>query len=103
MNLAKAQAAARKDPRLKAAVAVSLRKAAPGAGITDDPDVVVTLFPLVKDATAAFKAMKEELESEGLTVTYGTLARGLLILEGEGRAVSMSLTRRPAKNPSKGG
>lgn len=97
MNIASAQAAAREDTRLKAAVCVSLRKAAVGAGITDDPDCDVELFRLVKDASARFKQHKERLETSGYVVTFGTLGRGLLILERDEEACSMSLVKRPAK------
>lgn len=94
MNLADAQKKAKDDPKLKAAVAVSLRKAEPSAGITDDPAVEVELYTLVKEASSAFKARKESLEMEGFSVTYGTVGRGLVIMERGDDAVSMSLVRR---------
>lgn len=105
MNVAEAQREARANPKIKAAVCVSFRKAAPGAGITDDPACEVELFPLVRDASARFKERKDRLEAAGLKLTYGTVGRGLVILERADPpcAVSMSLVRRPAKNPSKGG
>jgi hypothetical protein len=94
--LSEAQKRAKADPKIKAAVATSNRKAVYGAGITDDPDCDVELFTLVKDANAVFKGRKELLEKDGFVVTYGTVGRGLVILEREDppAAVSMSLVKR---------
>ncbi|HEX7070289.1 MAG TPA: hypothetical protein VF190_05770 [Rhodothermales bacterium] len=106
MNLADAQRTAREDAKIRAAVACSQKKARPGAGITDDPDCEVELFRLVRDADAFFKGRKEMLEADGFAVTYGTVSRGLLILECDDAAVSMSLVKRreriklpPTKDP----
>ena len=110
MNLADAQQEARGNPAIRAAVATSRKKAEYGAGITDDPDCTVELFSLVRDAQAFFKGQKELLEKDSFVVTYGTLSRGLLILEREAHefkgveipyaAVSMSMVKRTT--PRKG-
>lgn len=94
MNLSDAQRIARGNPKIRAAVATSQKKARIGDGITDDPNCQVELFSLVKDAEAFFKAQKERLEGEGYVVTYGTVARGLYILERGEEAVSSSFVKR---------
>ncbi len=103
MNLADAQQATRDDPKVRAAVATSSHRATPDAGLLDAPGVEVELFTTIKDATAHFKGQKELLEKDGFTVAYGTVAKGIVILERDDAAVTSALIKRPAQNPSKGG
>lgn len=64
---------------------------APGTPILDHPDCEVTLYATKKGAHEALRTRYSELSENGYKRGYGTLARGILVLERGESTIGLGL------------